>query len=132
MPRVVRVWLLWFCLVLFISLPWLGFTRVPQWDRVNWIPFTGQSDKLRDVVLNGLLFMPLGFAVSRRRPLVTGIGLAAAMALSISIPAEATQLFSTRRFPSATDVATAAVGAVAGAVTTLWLRESSKPRTWTD
>jgi glycopeptide antibiotics resistance protein len=123
---------LWFGLVLFVSLPWLGFTRVPQWGRVNWIPFGDPSDKLRDVVLNGLLFMPLGFAVSRRRPLVTGIVLSAAMALSISVPAEATQLFSTRRFPSATDVATAALGAMAGAVTTLWIREASKPRTWTD
>ena len=132
MPRVVRIWLLWFCLVLFVSLPWLGFTPVPQWDRVHWIPFADPADKLRDVALNGLLFMPLGFAVSRRRRLVPGIVLSAAMALSISVPAEATQLFSTRRFPSATDVAAAALGAMAGAITTLWIRESSKPRTWTD
>ena len=132
MPRVVRIWLLWFCLVLFVSLPWLGFTPVPQLDRVHWIPFADPADKLRDVALNGLLFMPLGFAVSRRRRLVPGIVLSAAMALSISVPAEATQLFSTRRFPSATDVAAAALGAMAGAITTLWIRESSKPRTWTD
>lgn len=132
MPRVIRIWFLWLCLVLFVSLPWLGFTPVPQWDRVHWIPFGDPADKLRDVVLNGLLFVPLGFAVSRRRRLVPGIVLSAAMALSISVAAEATQLFSTRRFPSATDVAAAALGAMAGAVTTLWIRESSKPRTWTD
>ena len=132
MPRVVRVWLLWFALVLFVSLPWMGFTTVPQWNRVQWVPFEGSADKLRDVGLNALLFMPLGFTVSRRRPLITGVVLSAAMALSISVPAEATQLFSTRRFPSATDVATAALGAMAGALTTLWVREASKPRTWTD
>ena len=132
MPRAVRVWLLWFCLVLFVSLPWIGFTTVPQWDRVHWVPFADPADKLRDVAINGLLFMPLGFAVSRRRPLVAGVVLSAIMALTISVPAEATQLFSTRRFPSATDVVSAALGAMAGAVTTLWVREASKPRTWTD
>jgi glycopeptide antibiotics resistance protein len=132
MSRVARLWLLWFSLVLFLSLPWMGFTTVPQWERVNWIPFAAPADKLRDVVLNSLLFLPLGFAVGRRRPLIAGVVLSAVMALTISIPAEATQLFSTRRFPSATDVATAALGAMAGAVTTLSVREASKPRTWTD
>ena len=132
MPRVVRLWLLWFALVLFVSLPWMGFTTVPQWQRVHWVPFADPADKVRDVVLNGLLFVPLGFAVSRRRPGMDAVVLSAVMALTISVPAESTQLFSTRRFPSATDVATAMLGAVAGAVTTLSLRQSSKPRTWTD
>jgi glycopeptide antibiotics resistance protein len=132
MPRVLRIWFIWFALVLFISLPWMGFTTVPQWDRVHWTPFGDPADRLRDVVLNSLLFVPLGFGVSRRRSPLPAVLLAAVMALSISIPAEATQLFSTRRFPSATDVASAVLGAVAGAITTLSIRQSSKPRTWTD
>jgi glycopeptide antibiotics resistance protein len=132
MPRVVRVWLSWFALVLFVSLPWMGFTTVPQWERVHWVPFADPADKVRDVVLNGLLFVPLGIAVSRHRSWINAAVLSGLMALAISIPAEATQLFSTRRFPSATDVAAAVFGAVVGAVTTISIRESSKLRTWTD
>jgi VanZ family protein len=82
--------------------------------------------------MNMLLYVPLGFVVSRRRASVPAVLLAATMAVSISVPAEATQLFSTRRFPSATDVVSAVMGAMAGAVTTLSIRQSSKPRTWTD
>jgi len=132
MSRVARLWALWFSLVLFLSFPWMGFTTVPQWERVNWIPFAAPADRLRDVVLNSVLFLPLGYVAGRRRSLVAGVALSGVMALTISVPAEATQLFSTRRFPSATDVATATLGAMAGAVTTLWVREASKPRTWTD
>ena len=132
MPESLRIWFIWFALVLFISLPWMGFTTIPQWHRVHWVPFGDPADKLRDVVANMLLFVPLGFVVSRRRAPVPAVLLAAIMALSISLPAEATQLFSTRRFPSATDVVSAVMGAVAGAITTLSIRQSSKPRTWTD
>jgi glycopeptide antibiotics resistance protein len=132
MRDLVRFWLLWFGIVLFVSLPWIGFTSRPQWERLNWVPFSDSADKPRDAVLNGLLFVPVGYAVSRRRVGLKAIALAAAMAASISIPAEATQLFSVRRYPSATDVLLAVVGALLGAVSTLLVRRSSKPRTWTD
>ena len=132
MPGLVRIWLTWFALVLFVSLPWIGFTSKPQWHRVNWMPFHDPADRPRDAVLNGLLFVPLGFAVSRRCQPMKAVMLATVMALSISIPAETTQLFSERRFPSATDVLVAVMGAVTGAITTISIRESSKPRTWTD
>jgi glycopeptide antibiotics resistance protein len=126
MRGLIRFWLLWFGIVLFVSLPWIGFTSRPQWHRLNWVPFSDAADKPRDVVLNGLLFVPVGFAVSRRRSGLTALALAALMAASISIPAEGTQLFSVRRYPSATDVLLAVVGAVAGALTTLLARQTSK------
>ena len=127
-----RIWLLWFGVVLFLSLPWMGFTPFPQWQRVHWVPFEDPANKLRDVILNGLLFVPLGFAVSRRRSFANAVMLSAAMALSMSLLAEATQLFSSRRFPSATDVVVAVIGAVAGAAATVSMREATRPRTWTD
>ena len=131
-----RIWIAWFVLVCLMSFPWVGFTTDAQWQRVTWVPFLnhrfGSLRTIADVTLNGLLFVPFGFMVSRRRPLLRALPLAAAMALAISVPAEATQLFSTRRFPSATDVAMAIVGAIVGVVTTLPLRLASKPETWTD
>jgi glycopeptide antibiotics resistance protein len=132
MRPLVFIWLLWFGIVLFVSFPWIGFTARPQWDRLHWVPFSDPADKPRDVILNGLLFVPVGFAVSRRRAGLRAMALAAVMAASISVPAEATQLFSVRRYPSATDVLLAILGALAGAISTLWIRGSSKPRTWTD
>ena len=128
----VRLWLMWFALVCFVSLPWIGFTPYPRWERVHWVPFSDPADRPRDFILNALVFLPLGLAIARRRDPRSALALAVAMSVTISVCAEATQLFSTRRFPSATDVTAAVTGALAGAISTIWLRLSSKPETWTD
>lgn len=132
MPRLLRLWLIWFAFVCFVSLPWIGFTPYPRWERVHWIPFGDPADRPRDFVLNAIVFLPFGFAIARRRDPSSALLLAAVMAATVSVGAEATQLFSTRRFPSATDVTAAVAGALAGALPTVWLRRSSKPHTWTD
>ncbi|HJR58189.1 MAG TPA: VanZ family protein [Vicinamibacterales bacterium] len=133
MPRrLFRLWLVWFVLVWVVSFSWVGFTPAPQWGRVHWVPFSDPADKFRDVFANILLFFPFGFLVARRRPGARGLMTIIALALAISVSAEAMQLFSTVRHPSATDVTAAVWGAVAGAVTTLSLRQTSKPPTWTD
>jgi glycopeptide antibiotics resistance protein len=130
--RLVRLWLIWFAFVCFVSLPWIGFTPYPRWERVQWVPFSDRADRPSDFVLNAIVFLPLGFAAARRRALPSALVLAALMSVTISVTAEATQLFSTRRFPSATDVTAAVMGALGGAVSTVLLAHSSKPETWTD
>lgn len=132
MRRLIRLWLTWFAIVCFVSLPWMGFTTQPQWHRIHWVPFLDPADKVRDFILNTLLFLPFGLLVGWRGKTGSALALAGVMAASISIAAEATQLFSTRRFPSATDVAAAVLGAMLGALSTLYLRRPSKPETWTD
>jgi glycopeptide antibiotics resistance protein len=133
MPRrLFRLCLVWIVLVWVVSFPWIGFTFVPQWQRIHWLPFSDPADKFRDLVANVLLFLPFGHLVARRRPGTRGLVIAAALAFVISTSAEALQLFSTRRHPSATDVAAAVLGALAGTFTTLSLHRSSKLETWTD
>jgi glycopeptide antibiotics resistance protein len=132
MPHLLKLWSIWFVFICFISLPWVGFTTQPQWDRVHWLPFTDPADRPRDFVLNALVFLPFGFLVAHRRHASSSLLLSAVMAATISVAAEATQLFSTRRFPSATDVTAAVTGALAGALSTLSIANSSKPDTWTD
>jgi glycopeptide antibiotics resistance protein len=105
------LWVWWIVLAWVISLPWAGFTREPQWTRVHWLPFTDPADRPRDFVLNLFFFVPFGYSFARRRrwtyaPLV---------AAAVSVSAEATQLFGTVRYPSATDVTAAVLGAAIGA-----------------
>lgn len=131
-PRLFRIWLFWFLLVWILSFPWIGFTTEPQWPRVNWVPFASPADRFRDIAANILWFVPFGYIVTRRHLNLRRVGLVVLLAAAVSVSAEATQLFSLRRYPSATDVTAAILGALAGALTTLWVRRSSKPRTWTD
>ena len=105
------LWVWWIALAWLISLPWRGFTLEPQWSRVHWIPFTDPADRSRDFILNVLFFLPFGFSFGRTRRWHT-VALAAAL---VSLSAEATQLFGTVRYPSATDVTAAVIGAVLGA-----------------
>ena len=95
-----------------VSFP-LGFTGEPRWDRVSLVPFTDPADKVEDLAVNVLLFVPFGFSFARRGG---GLLLLAAAAALVSISAELLQLFSTVRYPSGTDVTYAVAGAVGGGV----------------
>jgi glycopeptide antibiotics resistance protein len=100
--------------VFIISLPWIGFTAKPQWNRLHLLPFTDPEDTPRDFAANIALFVPFGFwfaAGNRTRPAFARAALTAA---AVSLVAEAPQLFSTLRNPSATDVVSAMVGSSAG------------------
>ena len=113
--RNVPLWCWWIPVVWLLSLPWFGFTAVPQWSRVHWIPFTDPADQARDLVANIGLFIPFGYSYARSRGSRFRIVEALLAATVVSVCAEATQLFSTLRFPSATDVIAAMAGAAAGA-----------------
>jgi glycopeptide antibiotics resistance protein len=104
--------------VLIASFP-LGLTATPQWDRVHLVPFTDPGDKLEDLAANILLFVPFGYSFARDRGLAW-LPLAAAV---VSAFAELSQLFSTVRNPSGTDVLYAVVGALAGGFVFLVLRK---------
>ena len=110
--QVVPLWVWWIVVVLAISFPWYGLVSSPQWNRVHPIPFTDPADRPRDFLANIMLFVPFGYSYGRRKPVWEAVAVAAA----VSITAETTQLFSTTRFPSATDITAALVGAALGAI----------------
>jgi VanZ family protein len=82
---------------------------------VHWIPFTDPADAPRDLLANIALFVPFGYSYVSRRAGRFRILEALLAATVVSVSAEATQLFSTLRYPSATDVIAAIAGASAGA-----------------
>jgi glycopeptide antibiotics resistance protein len=104
------VW--WILVVWAASFP-VGLTTTPQWQRVHLVPFTDPADKLRDLAINLLLFAPFGYSFVDRPGRLRWLPLAAA---AVSASAELSQLFSTVRYPSGTDVVYAIVGALAGGV----------------
>ena len=109
------MWVWWIAVVWLISSPWVGFTGHPQWHRVHPVPFSDPADKVRDIAANMLLFVPFGYSAAGRRGSASGFLFAIGAAAAVSLSAEASQLFSTARYPSATDVCAALVGAAIGA-----------------
>ncbi len=120
---------LWFGLIALGALAlnlWLRLTpfdfvwnsRVP-WERLSLAPLT-----LRDVPLNVLLFVPLGFGLAglksvhrlhRSHRLGNGICEICGLLLFLSIILEAAQLFLPARAPSLADVVANGLGALLGA-----------------
>jgi glycopeptide antibiotics resistance protein len=108
------LWKWWILVVLIISAPWFGFVPRPQWDEVNWVPFADPADKPRDLLQNLFLFVPFGWSYASGRRNRTALAGALALAALISALGESTQLFSTDRYPSATDVLMALFGTALG------------------
>jgi glycopeptide antibiotics resistance protein len=117
-PARIPLWVWWIPVVLIASFP-LGLTATPQWDRIHLVPFSDPADKVEDLAANILLFVPFGYSFARDRGLVW-LPLAAGL---VSAFAELSQLFSTVRYPSGTDVFYAVVGALAGGFGSLVLRK---------
>ena len=108
---------LWTGLSLLAVLPWASYQNHSHWQRVNWIPFVTPELKLRDVVVNLLLYAPWGYFCARSlRAAAAHMWVVALLAAALSITTEATQLYSHGRFPSATDVTCNVIGALAGAI----------------
>ena len=107
-----------------VSFP-LGLTTTPQWHRVHLVPFSDPADKLADLAINLLLFVPFGASFASRAGRLRWLPLAAA---AVSASAELSQLFSTVRYPSGTDVVYAIVGAMAGGVMAVRLRKVWRQR----
>jgi glycopeptide antibiotics resistance protein len=108
-PARIPLWVWWIPVVLIASFP-LGLTATPQWDRIHLVPLTDPADKVEDLAANILLFVPFGYSFARDRGLAW-LPLAAGL---VSAAAELSQLFSTVRYPSGTDVSYAVLGALAG------------------
>jgi glycopeptide antibiotics resistance protein len=117
-PARIPLWVWWIPVVLIASFP-LGLTATPQWDRVHLVPLTDPADKVEDLAANILLFVPFGYSFARDRGLAW-LPLAAGL---VSAVAELSQLFSTVRYPSGTDVFYAVVGALAGGLASRVLRK---------
>ena len=106
--------LFWASLISWIVVPWGRFVDHPHWGNVITIPFVSPPYRPRDIILNVLLYVPLGAALAgaiRRRRLLWVCGLA----LGLSLATEYTQLYSHRRYPSMTDVVTNTLGGMLGA-----------------
>jgi glycopeptide antibiotics resistance protein len=122
---------LWIALIVTVVVPWGRFIDHPHWDRVQWVPFITPPVKLFDVVANAFFYVPYGYWYTQQRQ-GTRYALTVAMvsAFAVSLCTEATQLFSQRRFPSLTDVASNMAGAYVGAQWALrrarsWRRRSA-------
>jgi len=100
--------------------PWWDVQTHPHWDKVGWLPFVSWPVRLRDVIVNLLLFVPLGAGVAihaARRPLTV----TALVAAAFSVAGELSQVYSHGRFPSATDVCVNIAGAVVAARLTRYI-----------
>jgi VanZ family protein len=107
-------WLTWIAALATVTLPITDFHAEPAWWRVGWVPFMSPPIKLADVVANVVLYMPFGFLGAeegRRNPIAATV----VAATVLSTITETSQLFSLTRFPSTTDVASNALGALVGA-----------------
>ena len=105
----------WIALLVAILVPWFDVTDHTHWSKVNWIPL-GPPLRPFDIVANFAVFVPYGLLWRRSafRSLWLGLPVAFALGVLLSVSAEAAQLYSHSRIPSATDVATNAVGIVVG------------------
>lgn len=112
---IVAVCLLGLAAVLYLRLIPFGFIRTDHipFERITWHPLT-----FRDVPLNILLFIPLGFGLAglmARRGRQTGIAGRVMLATALlSVTLEAAQLFMPDRVPSFSDVAANVTGALLG------------------
>lgn len=107
---------LWIALIVTVVVPWGRFVDHPHWERVQWVPFITPPVKVFDVVANVFFYLPFGYWYARQRQGARQALTAAVIgAFALSIGTEATQLFSQRRYPSLTDVASNVAGAYVGA-----------------
>jgi glycopeptide antibiotics resistance protein len=92
-----------------------------HWARVAWLPFVTGLVRVRDMLVNTLLYMPFGAALQWRHDgHARWPALVAGALLSVSM--ELLQVWSHDRFPSATDVAMNIIGCGAGATSVWWWR----------
>jgi glycopeptide antibiotics resistance protein len=99
-------------IVLATTWPWTDFRTHTHWAKVEWIPFTHRL-VVRDLLLNLLLFIPLGFSARKAWPDVSPWWIVAAAA-ALSLTVETYQLFTHRRFPTTVDLMANSAGAWIG------------------
>jgi VanZ family protein len=108
---------LWVIVILVCVVPWASYQPHAHWDRVGWWPLLSPPIRVRDLVVNIALYVPLGvFVVSPGADRRRGILWAVVWAGGLSVATETTQVFSHGRFPNATDVVMNMLGAAVGGV----------------
>ena len=108
---------LWTSLIVLAVVPWASYQDHSHWTRVGWTPFISSEVKVRDIVVNTLLYVPWGYFCVRSVPAAAGrVWVVVMLASALSITTEGSQIYSHGRFPSATDVTCNVSGALAGAV----------------
>jgi glycopeptide antibiotics resistance protein len=106
--------LVWIGVIAFLVIPWGRFQLHPHFQQIQWIPFVSPPIRPRDIVLNTVLYLPLGYwHLKQGGP--SSLWRTGAFALALSVGTEFTQIFSHGRFPSATDVVCNTLGALWGA-----------------
>jgi glycopeptide antibiotics resistance protein len=113
-----RAFAVWTGVICFIVLPWFRPQDHIHLEVVQWVPFVTPPVRLRDIILNVLLYVPLGYLHVRRSSSMS-VARAVAFAIALSAVTECAQLFSHGRFPSTTDLVCNTAGAYLGA---LWAR----------
>jgi VanZ family protein len=112
------LWLLGWAM---FSVPWSSFTTRPRMEQINLVPFS--NARRADQIRNFVYYLPAG-------ALGIGIGLSpvtvVTAAAGLSAVAEATQVFSAGRFPSATDLMLNTAGALVGAAIALAARARAR------
>ena len=107
---------LWTVLIVVAVVPWVGYQNHSHWQRVGWVPFVSPEVRGRDVVVNLLMYAPWGYFFARSMPdAARRAWLVVLLSAGLSITTEASQAYSHRRFPSATDVTCNVMGALMGA-----------------
>jgi glycopeptide antibiotics resistance protein len=107
--------LLWIALIVAAVLPWTSWQDHAHWTKIGWWPFISPPVRIRDIVINLALYVPLGYLLARAAPSRLVWLRVLGLSLVLSIATEATQIYSHSRFPSATDVAVNVIGAAIGA-----------------
>ena len=105
---------IWTAVILAATIPW-DFVGHTHWQKVQWVPFVTPPVKLIDIVVNILLYVPLGYGVIRAFASKARPWQVAALAGALSVTVEWTQLYSHSRFPSVQDVVCNMSGAWIGA-----------------
>jgi glycopeptide antibiotics resistance protein len=120
-PSRVRL-VVWTAIVVAGVVPWGSWAGHPHVDRIEWVPFS-TFVRPRDIVLNVLLYIPVGAFMPAARRFRGGWQFIAAAVLygfTLSLVTEATQVFSHRRYPGMTDIVTNTAGAAIGALLAVW------------
>ncbi len=105
----------WSAVIVAATVPWTDFVGHTHWQKVQWVPFRSPPVRVIDVIVNILLYLPLGYTLLRASAPRARVWHAVAVASVLSLAAEWSQLYSHSRFPSLQDVVCNVFGAWVGA-----------------
>jgi len=116
----------WSVVIAAATVPWTSFVGHTHWQKVQWVPFISPPVKALDILGNILLYVPFGYQLIRASPPRVRGWHAAALAGSLSLAVEWSQVYSHSRFPSMQDLLCNVSGAWLGAA---WANRRDAPPT---